>query len=657
MVPLALAKAYSDRGWAPVPVEYRSKRCRLKGWNHEIITPGELKKHFQEDQQNIGIVLGVFSNGLIDIDLDHPLAVAMAPKYLPPTGAVFGRPGKKGSHWLYKSCGIGLIQKEIPEVKGPGAMVMEIRGTGGYTVFPGSTHESGELITWETDGDPAEIDSADLIAAVERLYEAVLDIILIRIELNFDSYGTKTDPLTVEERARLYLDKIPPAIAFSGGHIQTFKAARAMVWGFDLSPAKAADILLAHYNPRCDPPWKPHEIEHKVKDADTKQFDKPRGWLKDAENPDYEEGDFSRAGQEEKAADIPPAEPGRFLSLPDLWIRFPILRRPIVHGLLRQGEVMNVVSATKVGKSWLVNDLALAVASGGMWLDTFKCESGRVLIIDNELHPETSADRTQKVAKAMGLCDPAIISRVFVDNVRGKLMDLLALDKYLANVQPGQFDLIILDAFYRFLINGTDENDNGAIAAAYNRLDKMGERMATAFGLIHHSSKGSQSGKGVTDVGSGAGSQSRAADSHVVLRHHREEGAVVLDAAVRSWAPIKPVCLRFEFPRWHPDTTLDPTDLRPERQRRAAAPASGGPAIEGKEVIAWTAERFADECVGNAPERVKVCEARAVTGGCSKRGSEELRAMAVSQGLVFFTGGNGKPAFLSKVQLSPEFPE
>jgi hypothetical protein len=44
---------------------------------------------------------------------------------------------------------------------------------------------------------------------------------------------------------------------------------------------------------------------------------------------------------------------------------------------------------------------------------------------------------------------------------------------------------------------------------------------------IHHTSKGDQSGKNTTDVGSGAGSQSRAADTHLIIRQHEENDVAV----------------------------------------------------------------------------------------------------------------------------------
>ena len=113
--------------------------------------------------------------------------------------------------------------------------------------------------------------------------------------------------------------------------------------------------------------------------------------------------------------------------------------------------------------------------------------------------------------------------------------------------------VIILDAFYRFMPPGFSENDNGQMASVYNELDRIADRLKCCFVLIHHTSKGEQHGRAVTDVGAGAGSQSRATDTHLILRRHREQGAVVLEATVRSWPPLDPVCLRWRHPVWETD--------------------------------------------------------------------------------------------------------
>ena len=52
-----------------------------------------------------------------------------------------------------------------------------------------------------------------------------------------------------------------------------------MVYGFDLGEAVAVDLLLSDYNPRCSLPWSEKDLRHKIPDANSKPFDKLRGWL------------------------------------------------------------------------------------------------------------------------------------------------------------------------------------------------------------------------------------------------------------------------------------------------------------------------------------------------------------------------------------------
>ncbi len=176
----------------------------------------------------------------------------------------------------------------------------------------------------------------------------------------------------------------------------------------------------------------------------------------------------------------PPAAP--VIQLQPLTVRalvssFPELRRPIVHGLLREGETMNVIASPKAGKSWLVTDLALSIATGRDWLGYFRCERGDVLILDNELHSETSAHRIPKVAASRKVPVDAYADRVWVQNLRGQLQDVFSLSGYFQSLDPGRFKVIILDAFYRFMPRDMDENDNGTMASLYNHIDRYADRL------------------------------------------------------------------------------------------------------------------------------------------------------------------------------------
>lgn len=232
------------------------------------------------------------------------------------------------------------------------------------------------------------------------------------------------------------------------------------------------------------------------------------------------------------------------------------------HVLLLRDDARRLIAPPKFGKSWLVYGLAIAVNTGRHWLDRFDTRPGRVLIIDNELHPATIAHRIPIVGDAMGIHYSDYSTGIDVWALRGNLRSLAELADDIEAIEPGYYKLIIYDAKYRFALDGVSENDNAAEARNYNLLDQFGAHTLAAQTVIHHSTKGGQGEKRVVDVGAGAGSQSRAADCHVVLREHEDDGLAVLDAAVRSFPPLEPVALRWEFPLWVPDEYADAGKLK-----------------------------------------------------------------------------------------------
>ncbi|MGB2824709.1 MAG: AAA family ATPase, partial [Phycisphaerae bacterium] len=346
-----------------------------------------------------------------------------------------------------------------------------------------------------------------------------------------------------------------------------------------------------------------------------------------------------RADGDSRGAHAPQVAEPDYKSVRELLVAYPQLRRPLIHGLLREGETANIIAPPKTGKSWLVTDLALSVATGRPWLGTFQTVQGNVLIVDNELHGETTANRIPKVAQARGVPLEQIADIVFVENLRGQLRDLIALGPYFEAIEPGTFKLVILDAFYRFIPRDTDENDNGSIAQLYNHLDHYAQRLGCSFVLIHHASKGSQSGKSVTDVGAGAGSQSRATDAHIILRAHEEDGAVVLDAAVRSWKPVEPMCLRWEFPVFHIAPDLDPTALRPERRRRKPKEKESAPPKPE-----WDVPTFVQQCITEEGRLKDVILDIAVKQGISKARAKSLLRLAEAEKRVHrWVNGANRP--------------
>jgi hypothetical protein len=93
---------------------------------------------------------------------------------------------------------------------------------------------------------------------------------------------------------------------------------------------------------------------------------------------------------------------------------------------------------------------------------------------------------------------------------------------------------------------------------------------------------------------------------------------------VRSFPPIEPFCVRWDFPRWTLADDLDPADLREAKARKKAAP------VEAPEP--WTAARFAETFLTAEPKtEVMIC-AEAVGPDLSERKAKLLLRAAVESG-------------------------
>lgn len=247
---------------------------------------------------------------------------------------------------------------------------------------------------------------------------------------------------------------------------------------------------------------------------------------------------------------------------------------------------MNIVAAPKTGKSWMVMQLALALVTGKQWCGR-ECTMSQELLVDNELHRETLSCRLQRVAMAMGISDDdELLDGLTLLSQRGAATDIRLLKSQLNKHSSPKFDIIIIDALYKVLPKDVDENSNGQITGIYNLLDNYALNAGAAIVLVHHTSKSNQSNKSVTDIGSGAGAQSRSPDTHLTLRQHSAEGVVLAFCCVRSFSPVEPFCLRRdENNLWSLAPEHDPNDMAGK-----VAPPSGQKGKISVEDIAATIE-------------------------------------------------------------------
>ena len=176
MTTLDSVLTYIDSGLAPIPVPHKQKGPAIKNWTGLRIDKNNVEEYFNGREMNVGILMGRPSNDIVDIDLDDPHAVELAPHFLPETGAVFGRKSNPQSHYIYRAQ--GLYTKKF-STKSQG-MLVEIRSSNendepSQTIFPPSCHPSGEAITWVSGfGKIPTVEAEELKGAVRKLAAATL---------------------------------------------------------------------------------------------------------------------------------------------------------------------------------------------------------------------------------------------------------------------------------------------------------------------------------------------------------------------------------------------------------------------------------------------------------------------------------------------------
>ncbi len=170
------ARRQTQAGRHVVPIPGGRKGPNQEGWQNLRLKLEELPLHFNNGQ-NLGLLTGEPSDGLVDVDLDAEEAVRLADEFLPSTGMEHGRPGKRRSHRWFLSPEItktDKFQDPTKSSKDKRSMIVELRSTGVQTVIPPSRHPSGESYRWETDGEPARVGGEELLGKVKRLAACAL---------------------------------------------------------------------------------------------------------------------------------------------------------------------------------------------------------------------------------------------------------------------------------------------------------------------------------------------------------------------------------------------------------------------------------------------------------------------------------------------------
>lgn len=150
--PAGAAMEYHKHGWEPLRLPPLEKSPAGKWKKPRAWTEDQIQAEFS-DKSNVGIALGNRSGNLIDIDFDCTEAAELS-KIVLDTLPSFGRPSAQCSHRIVQAeLKKGRYTFELPtevaaKLGAARTMLLEVRGDGHQTMFPPSTHPSGERVQW-----------------------------------------------------------------------------------------------------------------------------------------------------------------------------------------------------------------------------------------------------------------------------------------------------------------------------------------------------------------------------------------------------------------------------------------------------------------------------------------------------------------------------
>jgi RecA-family ATPase len=264
-----------------------------------------------------------------------------------------------------------------------------------------------------------------------------------------------------------------------------------------------------------------------------------------------------------QADDLPPEE-----SLADVWGNMPELREELIPGILRVGHKLLLAGPSKAGKSFLLIDLAIALAEGTEWLGA-KCRQSKVLYVNLELDRPSCLHRFKDIYTRLGK-SPDNLGNISIWNLRGKAAPMNRLAPILINrFKDARYGAVIIDPIYK-VITG-DENNATEMSQFCAYFDQIASDLGVSVIYCHHHSKGA-SGKyaNAADRSSGSGVFARDPDAILDLRELKTDGltdkyrglhpdaakdltAWEISGTFREFPPVPPQRVWFDFPIHVPD--------------------------------------------------------------------------------------------------------
>ena len=244
----------------------------------------------------------------------------------------------------------------------------------------------------------------------------------------------------------------------------------------------------------------------------------------------------------------------------------------LVQGFLHRGSKLIIGGTSKGRKTFSLMDLGISVATGTPWWGN-PTAKGKVCYINFEIQRAFFAKRFGDICTAKGVTPERGMFqcwtlRGLVDGIEKMSEDIIK------RLLEEDYYLIIFDPIYKAL-GDRDENKAGDVASMLNELEAIAVKTGAAIAFGAHYSKGNQAAKDSMDRIGGSGVFARDPDAILTMTPHTLEEHFTIDATLRNFAPQDPFVVRWNWPLFHREEAVDPTDLKQPKTAAGKGANSG----------------------------------------------------------------------------------
>ncbi len=209
----------------------------------------------------------------------------------------------------------------------------------------------------------------------------------------------------------------------------------------------------------------------------------------------------------------------------------------LVDGVIPEETITVLHAYGGLGKSWFALDLAIEIGrGGGLWANHFPTSGGRVLYIDEELHPKLLKKRYLQLLSGKGLT-PKEVDISFLSQQHFKFdipESVNAMKGIILEMKP---DLIVLDPFVS--LHSMNENNTQDMAGLRGVMKDLIMACNVGLFIVDHESKPSQTLQTSAQRQRGSSEKDALADVKIALTKD-SNGQLVVEHSKPRWGVAFP---------------------------------------------------------------------------------------------------------------------